>query len=82
MLTLTFITMIVLLALGFPMMVPLLVAALMLLFLVIDLGNVSLLMGQMISGVQSWALAAVPLFIFAADLMTRKKRNEKRGGLR
>ncbi len=71
MLTLTFITMIVLLALGFPMMVPLLVAALMLLFLVIDLGNVSLLMGQMISGVQSWALAAVPLFIFAADLMTR-----------
>ena len=36
MLTLTFITMIVLLALGFPMMVPLLVAALMLLFLVIE----------------------------------------------
>mgnify|MGYP001628254748 FL=1 len=71
MLTLTFITMIVLLALGFPMMVPLLVAALMLLFLVIDLGNVSLLMGQMISGVQSWALAAVPLFIFAADQIGR-----------
>mgnify|MGYP002007190034 CR=1 FL=1 len=71
MLTLTLITMIVLLALGFPMMVPLLVAALMLLFLVIGLGNVELLMGQMISGVQSWALAAVPLFIFAADLMTR-----------
>ncbi|MEH6566989.1 MAG: TRAP transporter large permease [Halopseudomonas sp.] len=71
MLTLTFITMIVLLLLGFPMMVPLLVASLMLLFLVIDMGNVGLLMGQMISGVQSWALAAVPLFIFAADLMTR-----------
>ncbi|WP_341706877.1 TRAP transporter large permease [Halopseudomonas sp.] len=71
MLTLTLITMITLLALGFPMMVPLLVAALMLLFLVIGMGNVELLMGQMISGVQSWALAAVPLFIFAADLMTR-----------
>ncbi len=71
MLTLIIVTMIVLLLLGFPMMVPLLVAALMFLFLVLDMNNVGLLMGQMISGVQSWALAAVPLFIFAADLMTR-----------
>lgn len=71
MLTIIIVTMIVLLLLGFPMMVPLLVASLMLLFLVLDMGNVGLLMGQMISGVQSWALAAVPLFIFAADLMTR-----------
>ncbi|MBL4835439.1 MAG: TRAP transporter large permease [Pseudomonas sp.] len=71
MLTVTVVTMIVLLLLGFPMMVPLLVASLMLLFLVLDMSNVGLLMGQMISGVQSWALAAVPLFIFAADLMTR-----------
>ncbi len=71
MLTLIMITMIVLLLLGFPMMVPLLVASLMFLFLVLDMSNVGLLMGQMISGVQSWALAAVPLFIFAADLMTR-----------
>ncbi|GAA6131516.1 TRAP transporter large permease [Halopseudomonas sabulinigri] len=77
MLTLTFITMIVLLMLGFPMMVPLLVASLMLLFLVIDMGNVGLLMGQMISGVQSWALAAVPLFIFAADLMTRGHTSQR-----
>ncbi|WP_339842518.1 TRAP transporter large permease [uncultured Halopseudomonas sp.] len=71
MLTFIIITMIVLLLLGFPMMVPLLIASLMLLFLVLDMSNVGLLMGQMISGVQSWALAAVPLFIFAADLMTR-----------
>lgn len=71
MLTLTFITMFVLLALGFPMMVPLLAAALMLMFFALDTNNVALLMGQMISGVRSWALAAVPLFIFAADLMTR-----------
>ena len=77
MLTLTVITMIVLLMLGFPMMVPLLVASLMLLFLVIDMGNVGLLMGQMISGVQSWALAAVPLFIFAADLMTRGHTSQR-----
>lgn len=71
MLTLIIVAMIVLLLLGFPMMVPLLVASLMFLFLVLDMSNVGLLMGQMISGVQSWALAAVPLFIFAADLMTR-----------
>lgn len=69
--TIIVITMVVLLLLGFPMMVPLLVASLMFLFLVLDMNNVGLLMGQMISGVQSWALAAVPLFIFAADLMTR-----------
>ncbi|MFO7703580.1 MAG: TRAP transporter large permease [Halopseudomonas sp.] len=69
--TIIVISMVVLLLLGFPMMVPLLVASLMFLFLVIDMNSVSLLMGQMISGVQSWALAAVPLFIFAADLMTR-----------
>ncbi len=71
MLTIIIISMIVLLLLGFPMMVPLLVASLMFMFLVIDMNNVGLLMGQMISGVQSWALAAVPLCIFAADLMTR-----------
>jgi tripartite ATP-independent transporter DctM subunit len=71
MLTLIIVAMIVLLLLGFPMMVPLLVASLMFLFLVLDMSNVGLLMGQMISGVQSWALAAVPLFIFAAELMTR-----------
>ena len=63
--------MVVLLLLGFPMMVPLLVASLLVLFFITGMDNVSLLMGQMISGVQAWALAAVPLFIFAADLMTR-----------
>ncbi|WP_150303403.1 TRAP transporter large permease [Pseudomonas saliphila] len=77
MLTLTVIVMVVLLLLGFPMLVPLLVASLMLLFLELDMNNVSLLMGQMISGVQSWALAAVPLFIFAADVMTRGHTSQR-----
>lgn len=71
MLTLTVIVMVVLLLLGFPMMVPLLMASLMVLFLIVDSSNVGLLVGQMISGVQSWALAAVPLFILAADIMTK-----------
>ena len=71
MLTLTVVVTVVLLLTGFPMMLPLLAAALMLLFLVLQMDNVGLLIGQMISGVQTWALAAVPLFIFAADIMTR-----------
>lgn len=71
MLTLTAIVAIVLLLMGFPMIFPLVVASLMLLFLVLQMDNVSLLIGQMLSGVQTWALAAVPLFIFAADIMTR-----------
>ena len=71
MLTLTAVVAITLLLMGFPMMVPLLAAALILLFSVLQMDNVGLLMGQMISGVQTWALAAVPLFIFAADIMAR-----------
>lgn len=71
MLTFIFTVMVILLLLGFPMMVPLLSAALLILFLEVGSTNVSLLLGQMLSGVQSWALAAVPLFIFAADIMTK-----------
>ncbi len=71
MLTIIFTVMVILLLLGFPMMVPLLSAALLILFLELGSTNVSLLLGQMLSGVQSWALAAVPLFIFAADIMTK-----------
>lgn len=77
MVTLTIIVMVVLLLMGFPMLVPLLAASLMLLFFELEMSNVGLLMGQMISGVQSWALAAVPLFIFAADLMTRGHTSQR-----
>ncbi len=71
MLTIIFITMLALLLLGFPMMIPLLTAALMTLFFIVGSTNVNLLIGQMISGVQPWSLAAVPLFILAADIMTK-----------
>ncbi|MCK8516030.1 TRAP transporter large permease [Methylonatrum kenyense] len=71
MLTFIFIVMVILLLLGFPMMVPLLSAALLILVFEIGSTNVSLLIGQLMSGVQSWALAAVPLFILAADIMTK-----------
>jgi C4-dicarboxylate transporter, DctM subunit len=76
-LTLTLAVMVILLLMGFPMLVPLLVASLLLFFFELEMSNVGLLMGQMISGVQSWALAAVPLFIFAADLMTRGHASQR-----
>ena len=85
-------TMIVLLILGFPMMVPLAVAA----FLTVTLNfpiSPSMLVQQIVGGVQPISLTAVPMFIFAADIMTSgqvaerlldfvvKLVGHKRGGL-
>ena len=59
---------VLLLALGFPMMVPLLAATLVI------IGSLALgpavVAQQMIGGVQPSVLVAVPLFIFAANVMT------------
>jgi len=70
-LTLLVTVMVLLLLLGFPMLVPLAAAALLLLLLYFPAVDPLLLIQQMISGVRPAVLAAVPLFIFAADLMTR-----------
>lgn len=70
---LTFIVtiMILLLLLGFPMKVPLLAATfLTFLFYFPDL-PVEVMIQQMIGGVEPAALLAVPMFIFAAEVMTR-----------
>jgi len=71
MLTIILLTMVVLLLLGFPMMVPLLTGALLFLFLELDFLSHSRIINQMISGVQPVVLAAVPMFILAADIMTK-----------
>ncbi len=63
-------TMIFLLLLGFPMMVPLAVGAFVTLVSYFPGVNPSMLVQQIIGGVQSVSLIAVPMFIFAADLMT------------
>ncbi len=63
--------MVVLLLLGFPLKVPLLAGALTLLFLELPFLDASSLVRQMISGITPVVLSAVPLFILAADLMTR-----------
>nr|WP_274521771.1 TRAP transporter large permease [Halorhodospira halochloris] len=63
--------MILLLVAGFPLKVPLIVGALIVMWLEMPFLDPSDLIRQMISGVQPVVLSAVPMFILAADLMTR-----------
>ena len=60
-----------LLMLGFPMKVPLLVAALSVLLVFHPNVTPAVLIQQMIGGVKPAALIAVPMFILAADIMMR-----------
>lgn len=63
--------MIVLLLLGFPMMVPLMVGAMILMFAKFPMLEPSMLVQQMIGGVEQSVLVAVPMFILAADIMIK-----------
>ena len=63
--------MLVLLLLGFPMMVPLAVGALYMMFTGMTFFGPDQAVSWMINGVGSWVLAAVPMFIFAADILTK-----------
>lgn len=71
MLTAMLVAMIILLLLGFPMMVPLLAATLIAFWFFMAGMDPSIIVQQMIGGVQPSALIAVPMFILAADIMTR-----------
>ncbi|SOB77046.1 TRAP transporter, DctM subunit [Marinobacter sp. LV10R510-11A] len=71
MLTLLIITMVVLLLMGFPMMVPLAVGTLFMMFTGMTFFGPDQAISWMVSGVGSWVLAAVPMFIFAADILTK-----------
>lgn len=71
MLTLLIITMVVLLLMGFPMMVPLAVGTLFMMFTDMTFFGPDQAISWMVSGVGSWVLAAVPMFIFAADILTK-----------
>lgn len=67
-----FLTMIALLLLGFPMMIPLIAGSLVgFLMLFGDLGRTETMVQQMMAGIRPASLIAVPMFIFAADIMTR-----------
>ncbi|MEW5425101.1 TRAP transporter large permease [Amorphus sp. 3PC139-8] len=67
-----FSTMIVLLLLGFPMMIPLIVGAFIGFYSLFGgFGQLETLVQQMLAGIRPASLIAVPMFIFAADIMTR-----------
>lgn len=70
-LTLMFI-MIVLLLLGFPMMIPLITASLTGFYLMFNgMGQMDTFIQQILGGIRPASLIAVPMFILAADIMTR-----------
>jgi C4-dicarboxylate transporter DctM subunit len=64
------VTMVVLLFLSFPMIVPLAVGALLGLVHFSDI-DTGVIIQQMVTGISPNALIAVPMFILAADIMTR-----------
>ncbi|OOE84962.1 TRAP transporter large permease [Salinivibrio sharmensis] len=64
--------MIVLLVLGFPMMVPLITAALTGFYMMFGgVGQMDTFIQQVLGGIRPASLIAVPMFILAADIMTR-----------
>jgi len=63
--------MIALLLLGFPMMIPLLGAAMLGFFVFFAGMKPDIMIQQMIGGIKPAALVAVPMFIFAADIITK-----------
>ncbi|UJF23771.1 TRAP transporter large permease [Suttonella sp. R2A3] len=73
MITWMLIAMIVLLLLGFPMMIPLIVAAFIGFMGLFDgdFSRLTFMIQQMVAGIKPTSLIAVPMFILAADIMTR-----------
>ncbi len=63
--------MIALLLLGFPMMIPLIGATLLGFYVFFPGMTPDIVIQQMIGGVKPTALIAVPMFIFAADIVTK-----------
>jgi tripartite ATP-independent transporter DctM subunit len=69
-----FSVMIVLLLLGFPMMIPLIIGAFIgFLMMFNGFGQMETMVQQMLAGIRPASLIAVPMVIFAADIMTRGK---------
>lgn len=67
-----FVVMVVLLLLGFPMMIPLITGALIgVVQLFGDIDKTEFMVQQMLGGIRPASLIAVPMFILAADIMTR-----------
>ena len=70
--TIMMLVMIGLLLLGFPMMVPLIVGSVVGFVMMFDgFGQMGTFIQQMMGGIRPASLIAVPMFILAADIMTR-----------
>src|SRR5512138_2934681 len=63
-------TMVLLLLLGFPMMIPLIAGCMVAFFLFMPVPP-EIMVQQMLGGIRPTALLAVPMFIFAADIITK-----------
>ncbi|MFU8862315.1 MAG: TRAP transporter large permease [Rhodobacterales bacterium] len=64
--------MVVLLLMGFPMMIPLIAGAAVGFYTLFNgFGQMETMVQQMMAGIRPASLIAVPMFIFAADIMTR-----------
>ncbi len=63
--------MIALLVLGFPMMIPLIAAAMLGFLVYFPMMSPEVMIQQMLRGVQPQSLIAVPMFILAADIVTK-----------
>ncbi|SFM18019.1 TRAP transporter, DctM subunit [Gracilibacillus orientalis] len=77
MLTTLLSVMIILLLLNFPMMIPLILAPVVIMLFFNPNLSMDLLMKQLLTGIESPVLLCVPLFIFAADIMTSGKTSER-----
>ncbi|WP_407269191.1 TRAP transporter large permease [Radiobacillus sp. PE A8.2] len=69
--------MIVLLLLNFPMMIPLIVAPVIIVSIYYPDMGLTLVLDQLMTGIESPVLLCVPLFIFAADIMTSGRTSNK-----
>jgi len=77
MLTIMIIIMLGLLMLSYPMMVPIIVAPIVIMMAYFPALPPTLLIQQMISGVRIMSLIAIPMFIFAAAIMTRGETSNR-----
>lgn len=64
------------LLLGFPLMIALLAGALILWFTYLPETESSILVQQLVSSVEPYVLLAIPLFIFAADIMSAGRTSQ------
>lgn len=69
--------MLVFLMLGFPMMIPLILAPLVVVIFFFPNVEPFFMIQQMLEGISNYALLAVPLFIFAADIMSKGRTSNR-----